>query len=215
MRVDGVSGTAIVQTLGRLVLAATFIPTGYIKLFTSAEYTAEQAAILRHYGAPVEMVASASARAAQTSGARQSTPGAGQGEIAPLADGVYAASARHTVTLRSHAAGWPFPASLADVASLTEFFGGILLLAGFLSRVWGLGLAIDMGAAFYLYSVRTLGVLQESPFTFSRQVDDFNAVATQLGLFTLALSVLLTGPGPLSVDRLLARRRKKTGGATR
>jgi uncharacterized membrane protein YphA (DoxX/SURF4 family) len=209
MRLDGTAGTMIVQTLGRLVLAAAFVPTGYIKLFTPAEYTAAQAAILQHYGVPIEMVESSSAREAQTSGARQSTLGAAQEQVTQLPDGVYSASAKHTVTLRSHAAGLYFPAHLAVVAALTEFVGGILLIAGLLSRVWGLGLAIDMCAAFYLYSVRTLGVLQESPFTFSRQVNDFNAVATQLGLFTLALSVLLIGPGPLSLDRLLERYVKK------
>lgn len=211
MRLLESSGTTIVPTLARLVLAAAFIPTGYIKLFTSAEYTPEQAAILQHYGVAVERIGDRTAPGAGT-GARPSVPGSAAADIAPLADGVYSASAKHTVTLRSHAAGWYAPAWLAIVAGLTEFIGGVLLLAGLLSRAWGLGLAIDMSAAFYLYSVRTLGVLQESPFTFSRQINDFNAVATQMGLFALAVGVLLTGPGPLSLDRFLAGRWRKTGG---
>ena len=78
MRLDSTAGTTIVQTLGRLVLAAAFIPTGYIKLFTPAEYTAEQAAILQHYGVPIRTVETSSALEAQTSGARQSTQAAAQ-----------------------------------------------------------------------------------------------------------------------------------------
>ena len=209
MRFSKFSATTIVPTLARLVLAVAFIPPGYNKLFTSAEFTPEQAAILQHYGVSVRMVGVSPNPDTSTDFAPQSDTDRAPLDIVPQADAVYSASAMHGVTLRCHDAGWPFPTYLAALAALTELLGGVLLLAGFLSRIWGLGLAVAMSVAFYLYTVRTLGVLQENLFAFANQINDFNALVAQLGLFALAIGILLTGPGPLSVDRLLSDWSKK------
>ena len=39
------------------------------------------------------------------------------------------------------------------------------------------------------------------PFTYARNIAAFNSAAAQIGLFALAFGVLLTGPGPISLDR--------------
>jgi uncharacterized membrane protein YphA (DoxX/SURF4 family) len=120
----------------------------------------------------------------------------------------FKAKSLHQITLMCHAQRWPSPTSLAWAAALTELIGGGLILVGFLSRLWGLGLAITMGVAFYLVSMQVYGVLGMSPLVYATDVARFNTTFNQLALFVLAVGVLLTGPGPASVDRLLFGRGK-------
>ena len=97
----------------------------------------------------------------------------------------------------------------AWLAALTEFVGGLLILIGFLSRVWGLGLAITMGMAFYLTTMKSYGFIldEPNPLVFTQNTPHAQGLAAQLGLFVLAFGLFLTGPGPLSLDRLLFGRR--------
>ena len=286
MKFSQVSGTCVVPTLSRLVLALAFIPAGYNKMMTTSEFDGAQAATLLGLGVNVERIVE-QARAdgsggsvilvgfrqdagqepkqvddpeevaekpqsqaqdpaeeqardedplepgdeqngetggADAAGEESSEPPAPEetvepdaeaDEPAPLSDDApagpssaarYTAAAMHNVTLLCHGAGWPAPHRLALLAAITEFVGGLLLLVGFLSRVWGFGLAISMGVAFYLLSMRLNGVISMSPFAFAADIARFNALFAQLGLFVLAFGVFLTGPGPLSLDRILFRR---------
>jgi uncharacterized membrane protein YphA (DoxX/SURF4 family) len=120
----------------------------------------------------------------------------------PLAEGTYRARSLYHVALMVDGAGLPQPVYGAWIAALTEFIGGILLLFGFLSRIWGLGLAFAMGVAFYVTTVQGAGVFETWPWKFSQNIGDFNRMYAQLGLGLLALGILLTGPGPISLDRL-------------
>jgi uncharacterized membrane protein YphA (DoxX/SURF4 family) len=133
-------------------------------------------------------------------------------EPAAVDTGTYTARAMYRITLYCDGAGWPMPKFSAWLAALTELLGGALLLIGFLSRVWGLGLAITMASAFYLVTVGQFGVLSTSPFTFARELGQYNAMVAQLALLVLALGVTLTGPGPLSLDRFIFRSRKPEAG---
>ena len=108
-----------------------------------------------------------------------------------------------TVMLVDGGLDWK-PGLMAWAGALTELFGGALILIGLLSRLWGLGLAVVMGCAFYLTTWVAIG----EHGWFSLPVSQFNAMFTQLGLFVLAFGVLLTGPGAVSFDRALFRRAK-------
>jgi uncharacterized membrane protein YphA (DoxX/SURF4 family) len=132
-----------------------------------------------------------------------------------------AASVRslHRITLMLHAAAsgdtprlpafaGDYAAWLAWIAALTEFLGGVMLLLGMLSRVWGLGLAIAMGTAFWLTTVPAFAGLEASgavasTLAFAASLTDYNRAVAQLALFVLAFGLVLTGPGPLSVDAIL------------
>jgi uncharacterized membrane protein YphA (DoxX/SURF4 family) len=108
------------------------------------------------------------------------------------------------VALMLDAAGWPQklkPGWMAWAAAGTEVVGGALILVGLFSRVWGLGLAVTMGFAFWLTSVG--GVADYG--LFSLPIPEFNRAFAQLGLFVLATGVLLTGAGGVSLDRALFR----------
>ncbi len=108
----------------------------------------------------------------------------------------------HRVTLMLVAAHWPEslkPQWAGWAAAGTELVGGGLILLGVFSRIWGLGLAVTMGVAFYLTSF--------APFIqygfMHLPMADFNRGFTQIGLFVMAFGVLLTGAGGLSIDGLL------------
>jgi putative oxidoreductase len=78
---------------------------------------------------------------------------------------------------------------LAWVLSITEFVGGVCLVLGFLTRFWAAGLVIDMGVAI-------AKVHMPNGFFASK-----NGFELPLALGVMALVILLTGPGSLSVDR--------------
>ncbi len=91
------------------------------------------------------------------------------------------------------------PQWLAWAAAGIELVGGGLLLLGLLSRVWGAGLAVTMGLAFYMTSLEPMldyGVM-------NLPMPVFNQAFAQICLFAMAIGIAMTGAGALSVDRLL------------
>lgn len=78
---------------------------------------------------------------------------------------------------------------LAWVLSITEFVGGVCVVLGFLTRFWAAGLVIDMAVAIFK-------VHMANGFFASK-----NGFELPLAFGVMALVILLTGPGSLSVDR--------------
>jgi putative oxidoreductase len=84
------------------------------------------------------------------------------------------------------------------VVTITEFFGGICLFFGFLTRVWAAGLVIDMTVAILKNHIKigffwlTTGGGLEFPLT----------------LGVLALALFLMGPSFLAVDRVIGLERR-------
>lgn len=121
-----------------------------------------------------------------------------------LPPGMYKAQALHHVTLMLDANNFPYPVWQARLAAFTELVGGAMLLLGLFSRIWGLGLSIAMGVAFYLVSNKMNNVLGVDPRTLADTNPMAMATASlQVSLFVLAFGILLTGAGPLSLDRML------------
>ena len=83
--------------------------------------------------------------------------------------------------------GLPEPQLLAWAVGLVETVGGALLAIGLLTRPAALAVAINMGVATFVF---------HAP-------DPFAERELALLFFTIALTVFLTGPGRISVDRLL------------
>ena len=92
--------------------------------------------------------------------------------------------------------GIPRPLMSAWIASAVEVVGGVFLLIGLLSRIWALGLATAMGFAFALTTWPTLA--EVGPF--GLELAQFNRAAAQIGLGTLAIGVILSGPGAIAID---------------
>lgn len=91
----------------------------------------------------------------------------------------------------------PLPLANAYAAGITECFGGLLLLVGLASRIASLPLLFTMSIAYVTaHREQLLSAFSNS--------DAF--VTAPPFLFLLAsLVVLVFGPGPLSLDRLIAQ----------
>ena len=80
------------------------------------------------------------------------------------------------------------PLALGYLAAFTEFFGGIAMVIGLLSRLAGLGLAITMAVAVFKVHF----------------ADGFFEYEFPLVLMLLAFGLMLTGPGKLAISDLEA-----------
>ena len=97
-------------------------------------------------------------------------------------------------TMHMFTSGLHIPAFFAACAILAEFAGGLLLLAGFLSRLAALGIAIDMMVAILKVHFRNglLGGPGGPGYEFP------------LALLALAILIVFRGGGAMSVDRAIA-----------
>jgi len=84
------------------------------------------------------------------------------------------------------------PVPLAYAAIFAEFFGGLSLLAGFLTRLGAFGIAVNMVVAILLVHLKN-GFFAPKGFEFP------------LTLFVGALGIFLFGPGKYSVDAAITR----------
>jgi putative oxidoreductase len=86
------------------------------------------------------------------------------------------------------------PVWLGYVAAFTEFFGGMLLIAGLLTRIAAFMMACDMATA--ILKVHLHGGIMGP-----------NAFALPLALFAIALMLIFTGCGWLGLDDFAGRSR--------
>jgi putative oxidoreductase len=91
----------------------------------------------------------------------------------------------------------PMPAQTAVAISCLEFFGGIFLAIGLLSRLTSLALTINLIVAYITADREALTSIFSDP-------DKFYAAAPYTFLVASVI-VLLFGPGKLAVDTLLNR----------
>jgi uncharacterized membrane protein YphA (DoxX/SURF4 family) len=142
--------------------------------------------------------------------AGSSTPDAGavadDPPATPIAldpDAEYTARGLHKITLMCDARGWRFADKLGWAAALTELIGGGLLLIGLFSRFCAMGLAGTMGVAF---SMTSWGILTDGGgfHLFNISIPDpYTMIYLQLAFFVMSFGIIFTGPGPLSLDRIL------------
>lgn len=146
--------------------------------------------------------------AAQDEAAADEAAAADPGET-PI-EGPVAAKRMHKITLALDDRGVNQYAKLITTSAvIAEMVAGALILLGLFSRLCALVLAGGAGAALFLGSI-SLVTTVGNPLNLASNahLDGFNILFRHLGLFVLALGVMLTGPGPLSLDRLLFRRDK-------
>jgi putative oxidoreductase len=97
--------------------------------------------------------------------------------------------------------GVPAPSLNAHFIALLEAVGGLLLIVGLASRLIALPLLVDMVMAFVIADREALGHIFSDP-------DKFYGAAPYTFLFA-SLIILVFGPGKLSLDELIARRRRR------
>lgn len=87
--------------------------------------------------------------------------------------------------------GVPLPGVMGPFVALLEFFGGIALILGLLTRLVSLGLAIDMLVAILLVRLK----------------DGFSHYELEFLLCASGVALLLMGAGEFSIDAMLGRRK--------
>ncbi len=89
--------------------------------------------------------------------------------------------------------GVPFPGIMGPFIGLLEFFGGIALLLGLLTRLLAVGFVCDMLGAIVLVQLKR----------------GFSGYELEFMLLGSSLALALTGAGRFSVDAFLAARQEK------
>jgi putative oxidoreductase len=89
--------------------------------------------------------------------------------------------------------GVPFPGIMGPLIGLLEFFGGVALLLGFLTRPLAIGFVLDMLGAILLVQLKK----------------GFSGFELEFLLLGSSLALALTGAGRFSVDALLADRQER------
>lgn len=89
--------------------------------------------------------------------------------------------------------GIPMPSVMAPFIALIELLGGIALVVGFLARPAALGTALTMLGAMVFVHFKG-GFFLPTGFEYT------------LALLAASIAMILMGPGPYSLDALLARR---------
>lgn len=99
-------------------------------------------------------------------------------------------------------AGWlpeggPMPISpfFQALAAISEFCGGAAMILGFLNPLANFGISVTMLTATYFHMV-----VRKDPFVSMKGGPSYELALVFLGF---AVMLLLTGPGKLSVDRLI------------
>jgi putative oxidoreductase len=101
-----------------------------------------------------------------------------------------------TIEAFERSIGVPFYLTLISVG--TEFFGGLTVLIGFLTRLAAAGLAIDMTVAIVKVHLVNGFFLNWSITQGKGHGYEFN-----LALLAMSIALLLSGPGKLALDRML------------
>ena len=108
--------------------------------------------------------------------------------------------------------GVPAPGLMAWATALIEFFGGLAILAGAFVPIISIPLVIIILVALFTVhlpygfsSIKLMAMTADGP--------QFGTIGYELNLLYIAglLALVLGGPGPFSVDAMLARRRERVG----
>jgi len=97
--------------------------------------------------------------------------------------------------------GAPVPGFLQFLAAFSEFFGGLAFLTGLLTPIAALGVAITM-----LFALFAVHFKNHDPFV-SMHGPSFESALTY---FAIAMVMMFTGPGLISLDALVFGRRRTT-----
>lgn len=184
-----VASLHLAPLIARLMLAVCFIPCGWNLVMEQATLEGSPAAEMR---ALLERPLLETPTEASETDAAPAT----DDEAMPIADDS-PIEVRRVLLLAAtlHREGMPMPVLLAWAAAVTELVGGGLLVIGLLTRFWALGMTAIAGVAFATTGLE--GMLADDPLV---AWNDPGTTIAPLAIGGLALVLLLSGPGAVSMD---------------
>ncbi|MSR69320.1 MAG: DoxX family protein [Phycisphaerales bacterium] len=192
-----------VPLMARVILCAAFLPIGWAQTFSETDFSLAQTKQLAAIGVTAAGMDWATIQSTGFSATSTET-------VAPPPPSVpLHARTLYTIALASNDARFPYPALAAWLVALSQLGGSLLLLVGAFARLSALSLAAVMVGAFVMTSLPELKVTG----WWTMPPSDYQRVFTQIGLFALAVNVVLVGGGTLSVDGGLGPQSKQSRGA--
>lgn len=109
--------------------------------------------------------------------------------------------------------GIPAPAMMANFVDVVEIVGGLLLIAGLLTRIVAIPLIIDMVVAILSTKITMyLGTFALPPPAVPPQTGLWavlHEVRSEYAQLMVVIFLLIAGPGMWSIDAILARKKKR------
>jgi len=187
--------------IARIILVTIVLPAGYVSLFRTSNFTSQDAARIEAMGTPATMIEN-SVEKIKPVALRVHTTGdtdKDKDESEKSSAGDHSMRNLNHFILRLDDSKVPQPLIVGWVCAIAELVGGIVLLVGLFTRWFALLLLI--GGAFHMWLMIWPQIRGALPWDW--QVGTMHAFATALTTVFISFSLVLTGPGRFSLDRLL------------
>ncbi len=185
--------------IARIILATIVLPAGYVSIFRTSNFTSEDAARIEAMGTPVKMIENSVEKIKPVAWSVNNYGDSDKDESDTSSAGSHSMRNLNHFILRLDDSKVPQPLIVGWVCAIAELVGGIVLLAGLFTR-W-FALLIFIGSAFHIWLMTWPQVRGSLPWDW--QVATMHAFATALTAVLISFSLLLTGPGRFSLDRLI------------
>ncbi len=187
--------------IARIILVTIVLPAGYVSIFRTSNFTNQDAARIEAMGTPATMIEN-SAEKIKPVALRVHTTGdtdTDKDESEKSSAGDHFMRNLNHFILRLDDSKVPQPLIVGWVCAIAELVGGIVLLVGLFTRWFALLLLI--GGAFHMWLMTWPQIRGALPWDW--QVGTMHAFSTALTTVFISFSLVLTGPGRFSLDRLL------------
>ncbi|GDY04932.1 hypothetical protein LBMAG50_10730 [Phycisphaerae bacterium] len=189
----------------RIVLAAIVLPAGYVSIFRTSNFSNQDAARIEAMGSPVQMIQDSVEKIKPVSLRTNASDETASQDADKKVDAEKSNSGGNTMrnlnhfVLRLDDCKVPQPLIVGWVCAIAEIVGGFILLVGLLTRWFSLLLLI--GGVFHIWLMTWPQIRETLPWDW--QQDKMHLFASALTAVLMSLSLLLTGPGRFSLDRLI------------
>jgi len=185
--------------IARIILVTIVLPAGYVSLFRTSNFTNQDAARIEAMGTPATMIENSVEKIKPVALRVHATGDTDKDESEKSSAGDHSMRNLNHFILRLDDSKVPQPLIVGWVCAIAELVGGIVLLVGLFTRWFALLLLI--GGAFHMWLMTWPQIRGALPWDW--QVGTMHAFSTALTTVFISFSLVLTGPGRFSLDRLL------------
>ena len=187
--------------IARIILVTIVLPAGYVSIFRTSNFTNQDAARIEAMGTPATMIENSVEKIKPVALRVHATGDTDKDkdESEKSSAGDHSMRNLNYFILRLDDSKVPQPLIVGWVCAIAELVGGIVLLVGLFTRWFALLLLI--GGAFHMWLMTWPQIRGVLPWDW--QVGTMHAFSTALTTVFISFSLVLTGPGRFSLDRLL------------